>query len=42
VPRIGVGETYDFAWTPARRGDVVLELRLPGENVVVRQPIRVR
>lgn len=41
--RLGVGEAYDFEWTPAAPVDVVLEVHLPeGEPRVLRQPLRVR
>ena len=38
--RFGVGETYDFAWTPARAMDAVLTVRI--EGAVRRQLLRVR
>ena len=38
--RLGVGETYDFEWTPDRAMDAVLEVRI--EGTTLRQPLRVR
>jgi FtsP/CotA-like multicopper oxidase with cupredoxin domain len=38
--RFGVGETYDFEWTPSRPVDAMLEVRL--EGTVLRQPLVVR
>ena len=38
--RFGVGETYDFEWTPARAMNAMLEVRLEGS--VLRQPLHVR
>lgn len=32
LPRIGVGETYDYDWTP-RAGDAVLEVRIEGQTL---------
>jgi len=42
--RIGVGETYDFTWTPDSTLDAVLEIRFPAAtgDAPVRQAIRVR
>jgi hypothetical protein len=41
--RLGVGEAYDFEWTPTAPVDAVLEVHLPeGEPRVLRQPLRVR
>jgi FtsP/CotA-like multicopper oxidase with cupredoxin domain len=40
LARFGVGETYDFAWTPAAPVDAVLSVTLEGRTV--RQAIRVR
>ncbi|HEV2150355.1 MAG TPA: multicopper oxidase domain-containing protein [Longimicrobiaceae bacterium] len=38
--RFGVGETYDFEWTPAREMDAVLAVR--SEQGTIRQVLRVR
>jgi hypothetical protein len=38
--RFGVGETYDFAWTPGRPMDAVLSVRI--EGALRRQVLRVR
>jgi FtsP/CotA-like multicopper oxidase with cupredoxin domain len=38
--RFGVGETYDFAWTPGRPMDAVLSVRI--EGVLRQQLLRVR
>ena len=40
LKRIGVGETYDFEWTPTRVVDAVLEFRI--ERTMLRQHVRVR
>lgn len=37
----GVGETYDFTWTPRAAGEVVLEMFLPDGLPAVRQAFRV-
>jgi FtsP/CotA-like multicopper oxidase with cupredoxin domain len=39
TPRIGVGEAYDFEWTP-RAGNAVLEVRIEGETL--RRTISIR
>jgi len=39
--RTSVGETYDFEWTPARRGKLRLEVR-NGGNLMTEQQIEVR
>ncbi|HEX2188043.1 MAG TPA: multicopper oxidase domain-containing protein [Longimicrobiaceae bacterium] len=39
--RFGVGETYDFEWTPERPVEAELRI-LTGEGATLRQPIRVR
>jgi FtsP/CotA-like multicopper oxidase with cupredoxin domain len=33
LPRIGVGETYDFVFTPERAGDFVLEVKLESASL---------
>jgi FtsP/CotA-like multicopper oxidase with cupredoxin domain len=40
LTRFGVGETYDFEWTPARAMDAVLTVQLEGQTR--RLPVRVR
>ena len=44
--RMGVGETYDFLWTPVAPGEAMLRVHVPFPtwpgSVDVRQPIRVR
>lgn len=41
--KVGVGETYDFEWTPAAPADVSLVVRLPDPHApLLRQRIRVR
>ncbi len=39
--RIGVGETYDFEWTPTVAGEAVLEVVLPFGLTKLRQPLRI-
>ncbi len=39
---VGVGETYDFEWTPASLMDASLIVKLPGSGRPLRQTIRVR
>ncbi|HUF12139.1 MAG TPA: hypothetical protein VMN78_03490, partial [Longimicrobiales bacterium] len=38
--RLGVGETYDFEWTPERPMNAALTFRFDGDSI--RQVIRVR
>jgi len=38
---VGVGETYDFEWTPASLMDASLNVKLPGSGRPLRQTIRV-
>lgn len=42
ISALGVGETYDFLWTPARAMDAVLTMGNGGDGFAVRQAIRVR
>jgi FtsP/CotA-like multicopper oxidase with cupredoxin domain len=43
VTTIGVGETYDFLWTPRRAQDLVIRVRSAGpEPGELRMPVRVR
>ena len=36
---VGVGETYDFAYTPSKPGELHLEVRQPDGRLLVNQPI---
>jgi manganese oxidase len=40
--RIGAGEAYDFAWTPATRREAELHIRFPVTEFAVRIPVIVR
>lgn len=40
IARMGVGETYDFEWTPDRPMDALLEVRI--EDTVLRQILRIQ
>jgi FtsP/CotA-like multicopper oxidase with cupredoxin domain len=42
IDGMGVGETYDFLWTPARPLDAVLTLQNSADEFAVRQTFRVR
>jgi hypothetical protein len=38
---VSMGETYDFEYTPTRKGTLRLELRGPNGQLIARVPIRV-
>jgi hypothetical protein len=42
IDRMGVGEAYDFLWTPDRPQDAVLTLQNTADGFAVRQTFRVR
>jgi hypothetical protein len=37
VPRIGVGSTADFTWTPSEPGEYVLTVGFPNTPILIRQ-----